>query len=418
VMPHLIYIPFVFAFGACVGSFLNVVVWRLPRGESLVTPPSHCPKCNTKLAWFDNIPVFGWIALGGKCRYCKQPISARYPIIEAITGGLFVLYYVAMFIWQEGPCLHVTIRGQEVLLRAMTIQQDWPLYVLYVALIAGLLASSLIDAEHFIVPIEIPWLLAALGLLVHTLIDVPTTPGSLNAGPQVGAVALGAGIGVLVSILLVRKGILVQSFAEGGPLMEFEKKELERQAAEARAQGREPEQSPAVEFSRAQIRGEMGREMLFLLPPLLLGAGWLLLCWKVPPIARWWESAMRYHWFSGLLGSLWGGLIGAFTIWLTRIVGSVVFGREAMGLGDVHLMLGVGAVIGAAGATVVFFLAPFVGVMFALYKWIMRRGREVPYVPYLSIAAAFVVLFYCRIMEYLDPSVRGIVMMLEMLQGR
>src|SRR5881398_815126 len=103
-MPHALYITFAFAFGACVGSFLNVVVWRLPRGESIVSPPSHCPKCGTKLAWYDNIPVFGWIALRGKCRYCGQPISVRYPIFEAITGLLFVAYYLALFVYQEGPC--------------------------------------------------------------------------------------------------------------------------------------------------------------------------------------------------------------------------------------------------------------------------------------------------------------------------
>ena len=62
-MPHLFYIIFVFALGSCVGSFLNVVVWRLPRGESLVTPPSHCPKCDRRLKWYDNIPVLGWIIL-------------------------------------------------------------------------------------------------------------------------------------------------------------------------------------------------------------------------------------------------------------------------------------------------------------------------------------------------------------------
>src|SRR5271154_4214211 len=103
-IPHPVYIAFVFALGACVGSFLNVVVWRLPRNESIVSPPSHCPKCNTRLAWFDNIPVFGGFARRGKCPFCGQPISARYPIIEAITGGLFVLFYVGLFIWQLGPC--------------------------------------------------------------------------------------------------------------------------------------------------------------------------------------------------------------------------------------------------------------------------------------------------------------------------
>src|SRR6185436_2706425 len=97
-----IFIIFLFALGSCVGSFLNVVVWRLPRGESLVTPGSHCPKCQHALAWYDNIPVLGWIMLRGKCRYCKAGISARYPTIEAITGGIFALYYVLFFIVHVG----------------------------------------------------------------------------------------------------------------------------------------------------------------------------------------------------------------------------------------------------------------------------------------------------------------------------
>src|SRR5690349_15603748 len=84
---------FLFALGACIGSFLNVVVWRLPRDESLVTPPSHCPQCNNQLKWYDNLPIIGWLKLRGKCRFCQQAISVRYPLVEALTGGLFVFYY-------------------------------------------------------------------------------------------------------------------------------------------------------------------------------------------------------------------------------------------------------------------------------------------------------------------------------------
>src|SRR5947207_2881400 len=85
-LSHLPFIVFFFMLGACVGSFLNVVIWRLPRGESLSSPPSHCPKCGKTLKWYDNIPILGWIKLGGKCRFCGQPISVRYPIVEAITA--------------------------------------------------------------------------------------------------------------------------------------------------------------------------------------------------------------------------------------------------------------------------------------------------------------------------------------------
>ena len=81
--------------GACVGSFLNVVAWRLPRQESVVLPPSHCPHCGTRLAWFENIPVLGWLALGGRCRHCGAPISPRYPAVELLCAGLWVAVLLA-----------------------------------------------------------------------------------------------------------------------------------------------------------------------------------------------------------------------------------------------------------------------------------------------------------------------------------
>ena len=74
--------------GAIVGSFLNVVAYRLPRGESLVHPPSACPSCGTRIKAFDNVPVLGWLWLRGKCRACGAPISPKYPIVEAVTGLL------------------------------------------------------------------------------------------------------------------------------------------------------------------------------------------------------------------------------------------------------------------------------------------------------------------------------------------
>src|SRR5262245_38689989 len=84
-------------FGACVGSFLNVVVYRLPLEMSLVSPPSTCPKCGQRLRWYDNIPIFGWLKLGGKCRFCRNPISPQYPILEAFCalmfGAMFLAYY-------------------------------------------------------------------------------------------------------------------------------------------------------------------------------------------------------------------------------------------------------------------------------------------------------------------------------------
>ena len=76
--------------GACVGSFTNVVAWRLPRRESVVFPASHCPRCGHTVRWHDNLPVLGWLILGGRCRDCSQPISWRYPVVEGISALLWL----------------------------------------------------------------------------------------------------------------------------------------------------------------------------------------------------------------------------------------------------------------------------------------------------------------------------------------
>ncbi|MBI9020252.1 MAG: prepilin peptidase [Verrucomicrobia bacterium] len=86
--------------GLCFGSFLNVCIYRIPAEISLSHPPSTCPKCKTRIKWYDNVPVFGWIALGGKCRNCKLPISVGYPLIELTTGLFFLtLYLIYGFSW-------------------------------------------------------------------------------------------------------------------------------------------------------------------------------------------------------------------------------------------------------------------------------------------------------------------------------
>ena len=91
------YIP-VFIMGITIGSFLNVCIYRIPRGESVVSPPSRCTRCSHSLAWYDLMPILSYIFLKGKCRYCREGISPRYPIIEALNGilYLFIFYYFGL----------------------------------------------------------------------------------------------------------------------------------------------------------------------------------------------------------------------------------------------------------------------------------------------------------------------------------
>jgi leader peptidase (prepilin peptidase)/N-methyltransferase len=148
-------------FGAVIGSFLNVVIYRLPRGQSLVTPPSRCPSCGARLAWYDNVPIAGWLLLGGRCRRCRAPISVQYPVVELVTALLFVL---VAWLTPVGPLLISRL--------------------LFVCLLIALFG---IDLEHQILPnsITLPGIVAGL------LLSVIAPPGLPDA---VIGVLLGGGV--------------------------------------------------------------------------------------------------------------------------------------------------------------------------------------------------------------------------------
>ena len=111
-----------FLFGACVGSFLNVCIWRMPLNESIVFAPSHCTKCNAKIAWYDNIPIISWIILGGKARCCKAKISVKYPLIEILMAC----------IWCAGMLTLITIGYPWGILVALFLICGMPILTYYI----------------------------------------------------------------------------------------------------------------------------------------------------------------------------------------------------------------------------------------------------------------------------------------------
>ncbi len=138
-------ITFAAVIGLCLGSFLNVVAYRLPAGLSLVTPPSACPGCHTAIAPYDNVPVLSWLVLGGRCRSCESSISPRYPLTEAFTGALFAAVVIA----------------------AHGSRGVW----LDLIFVAALVAITRIDLEHQIIPDRIVAPLAGVAIALTAILE-------------------------------------------------------------------------------------------------------------------------------------------------------------------------------------------------------------------------------------------------------
>ncbi len=197
--------------GACVGSFLNVVIYRLPIGLSISQPRwSFCPTCEKQIAPRYNIPILGWLMLGGRCRDCRSPISMMYPVIEAATAILFVLIWDAVLVAKVFPgCLG-------------TLAADWPMVVAGLFLFAGLLAGSAMDIETYTIHIQIPIYTVVIAVVAHAIRGLPldglTHAGASNTSthavmlpPALCAIGLAMGVGWLVSLPFQKSQPAVES---------------------------------------------------------------------------------------------------------------------------------------------------------------------------------------------------------------
>jgi len=182
-------------FGLVIGSFLNVVAWRLPRSESLSHPGSHCPKCQTPIKPYDNVPVLGWLVLKGKCRACREPISARYPLVEAATGALYAL--VVAVAWEDTTRIALGIALVTLLVPVTLIDLDvrripnlltGPFAVLAVVILVGLDVSRL--PEH---------LIAGVAAFAFFFLAAVAKPGGMGFGDVKLAGVLGLYLGRAVA---------------------------------------------------------------------------------------------------------------------------------------------------------------------------------------------------------------------------
>jgi leader peptidase (prepilin peptidase)/N-methyltransferase len=271
-LPDLVGYIFVFIFGSAVGSFLNVVIHRVPREQSIVFPGSACPSCGNAIKAYDNIPILGWLWLGGKCRNCKAGISFRYPAVELFTGAMWVLTF-----WAIGFT---------------------PFFPVALVFVSAIIALMFIDAEHMILPNVITYpffLLAVLVRLVFPLVFATDYFPDMDDSPL------------------------------------------------------------------AQMAGEYPR------------------------------------WLISLAGAGLGALAGGGSLWLVGEAWKRFRGVEAMGLGDVKMMLGVGAILGWRLSFLAIFLGAFAGALIGIA--LVARKKEdgmqaqIPFGIFLGIGSIAALLY-------------------------
>jgi leader peptidase (prepilin peptidase)/N-methyltransferase len=203
-MAELLIAIFIFAFGTVVGSFLNVCVYRLPRNESVVSPPSHCPACGERLRWFELVPLASFLALGRTCRYCGVSISWRYFAVELITGAAFVAAWLAsQNVWSEGAPALAALLAKLVFA-------------------AIFIAIFFIDLDHLIIPDELVFTGIAVGVALDVLgialwrqplmtVQVPGTAWVLALPRSVAGAVVGAAfflaVGALSLLVFRREGM-------------------------------------------------------------------------------------------------------------------------------------------------------------------------------------------------------------------
>ncbi|GMV97561.1 MAG: hypothetical protein AMXMBFR83_19190 [Phycisphaerae bacterium] len=487
---------FSLACGACIGSFLNVVIYRWPRGLSVRRPVrSFCPACQNRIAWYDNVPVASYLRLRGRCRHCGARISLQYPIVELATAMAFLMIYDAFFV-------------ARLRLGVGELFTDFPILIAHWALVAGLIAVTVMDLEAYMVDIRVTWLVSLAGVVGHVFWTPPASrewirPGALQAG-WVWAGVIGFALGawwmlrrqsetaieespvddsqpsppgdasmsssngapsggfpsdadpsnnamigqppapvslrwlwLMVPLGLVLAYALAMAFTgpAGEPMrrprfwlplddigqIEFQSAGMLRvglglvllflaltaAASEPREQA-DAQIVEAIEFEAVDARRMALWELKLIAPAVLLGGVVLWLLSGRPAAAdavgklldwRAWDG-WRPMWglSTGLAGWLIGGAIG----WLARILFTLLFGKEALGMGDVHILAAAGAVAGWPVAFFGFFIGAMLALLGLLVIRLRRQSRMLPYGPWLGLGFFLAAMFQDVIFEYLN----------------
>lgn len=428
---------FAWIFGLAIGSFLNVVIYRLPRGVALGRPRrSFCPHCGRAIAWFDNVPVASWLILRGRCRACRAAISVQYPLVEAATGLAFVLVHHLLF-----------VEDARAGLADPSLPRDLPLLLAWLVLAAALIACSAMDIVSYLIDTRVtdaalaagvflaalwprseftapvaasPISAAAVAALMASAVmlrvsargdadatdeeradnesvehgdtELPAAPAMPDELPRGGMVLAAAA--TLLLVLLA--GCLMSAAAgvTGGPAVVLSALGALFLLVVITAGVPRPADTDlheVIQHEQPSARRNTFRELLWLAPIVAAAAAGGLAAGAWPAGRELWSGLTNWTAATGLAPmagvayAVHGAMIAAAAGWAIRIVFTLALGREAFGIGDIFILSAAGACAGWDIALLGFLLA----VPIALAGWILslclKRHGMIPFGPPLAI---------------------------------
>jgi len=333
-----------FVLGCIVGSFLNVCIHRMPRGLSIISPPSHCPHCKYSIPWYLNVPLLTWLVLRGRCKNCGAPISPRYFIVELLTGVAFLGCWL-----KYGNVLHPLA--------------SIPLALVYALFVAGLITATFIDFEHLIIPDEITLGGIVVGLVLSFLLPQVQDSSLRRYALLHSFVGAVVGGGIIYAVLRLGKllfgrhrlklpneaKIVFSETALHLPDREISYDELFYRKSDA----------IVVRARTVELVDRGYKDVTVRLSPSMLQIG----DEKMSPDDVPFMECMSEE---------------------------IVLPREAMGLGDVKFMSGIGAFVGWQGVVFSMLASSMIGAAVGLILIILRRrefSSRMPYGPYIALAA-------------------------------
>lgn len=328
-----------FAFGSVVGSFLNVCIYRMPRGESIVSPPSHCPHCNYSIPWYLNIPLFTWLFLRGKCAHCQAPISPRYFVVELLTAVLFSGCWM--------------MHGHTSALLPLA----------YCMLLGGFVVAAFIDLEHFIIPDEITIGGTAAGFLWAFIVPAMHQTGSRTESLQRSVLGIVVGAGIVYAILRLAKIFFGRQrftlppdtrvvFGETG--LKLPDREIPYEDIFYRKSD-----TITLKAKTVQMGERIFEDVSVQLRPDELKIN---------------EESFKPEEVKNL----------------EVVTDQITVPREAMGLGDVKFMAAIGAFLGWQGAIFSLMISSVIGALVGVALIVFKRkewSSRIPYGPYIALAA-------------------------------